>query len=92
VSFYFTKFVRVDYHFSYGESRYPEADLFKMPDGSFEEIKRKDINRTHTLGLVFRIKKETGIGLMINFWERESNFSSANRNRAFIGGYLTHDF
>lgn len=92
VSFYLTKFLRVDYHFNYGGAIYPETSILKMPDGSYEELKRKDIHRTHTIGLVFRIKRETGIGISLNFWERESNYYWANRERTFIGLYLTHDF
>lgn len=92
VSFYFTKFMRVDYNFSYAEAHYPEPGLFRMPDGSYEEIKRKDIYRTHMIGLVFRIIKDTGVGVMVNFWERESNYYWENRNRSFIGGYLTYEF
>ena len=92
VSFYFTKFLRVDYNLSYGESNYPEISLIKMVDGSYKEIKRKDLYRVHTVGFVIRIIKDTGLGMMVNFWDRDSNYYWVNRNRAFIGAYLTYEF
>ena len=92
VSFYLTKFLRVDYNLSYGEASYPEPISLRMPDGSYEEIKRKDIYRTKTVGFVFRIIRNTGIGMMLNYWERESNYWPENRNRKFIGGYVTYQF
>jgi len=92
LSFYLTKFLRLDYNFSYGKANYPEVMSLWMPDGRYEEIKRKDVYRIQTAGFVFRIIKNTGIGLMVNFWERESNYYWANRNRGFIGGYITYEF
>ncbi len=92
ISFYLTKFLRLDYNFSYGEANYPELILLRMPDGRYEEIKRKDIYRIHTAGFVFRIIRNTGIGLIVNFWERESNYYWVGRDRSFIEGYVTYAF
>lgn len=92
ISLYLSKFLRVDYNLRYGEARYPEPKPFDLPDGSLNEVKRKDIYLTHTAGLVFRIVKSTGLGVMVNFWKRHSNIYWENRSRTFIGGYLTHDF
>ncbi len=92
ISFYLTKFLRLDYNFSYGEANYPELMPLRMPDGRYEEIKRKDIYRTHTAGFVFRVIRNIGIGLMINFGERESNYFWENWNRGFVGGYITYQF
>lgn len=92
VSFYLTRFLRMDYSFSYGEGKYPEATIVRMPDGSHEEINRKDIYRTHIVGLVFRIIRNTGVGFTVNFWERESNVYWEHRSRTFIGGYVTYEF
>jgi hypothetical protein len=92
ISLYLTKFLRLDYNFYYGESDYPVAMTVQMPSGSYEELKRKDIHRIQTLGFVFKVIKDTGIGLMVNFWERESNYYWANRDRMFVGGYITYQF
>ncbi len=92
ISFYLTKFLRLDYNFSYGEANYPELMLLQMPDGQYEEIKRKDTYHIHTAGFVVRIIRNTGIGLMVNFWERKSNYYWASRNRGFISGYVTYEF
>jgi len=92
ISLYLTKFLRLDYDFYYGENNYPVAMTVRMPDESYGELKRKDIHRTQTIGFVFRVIKNTGIGLMMNFWERESNYHWANRDRTFVGGYVTYQF
>lgn len=92
ISFYLTKFLRVDYNLSLGKANYPELISLRMPDGSYEEIKMKNIYRTHTAGFVFRIIRNTGIGLMVIYWERESNYYWENRNRMFMGGYITYEF
>jgi hypothetical protein len=92
ISFYLTKFLRIDYNFNYGEAKYPEPMMLRMPDGRYEEIMRKDIYRTQSTGFVFRIIKNTGVGLMVNFWKRESNYYWENRERMFVGGYITYEF
>jgi len=84
LSFYLTRIIRLDYNFSYAESEYPEGPL--------EEIARKDTYRTHSAGLVFRIKRNIGLGLTVTYWERDSNVEAFGRSRGFIGGYLTYDF
>jgi hypothetical protein len=63
-----------------------------MLDGGFEDIKRKDIYRSHSAGLVIRLIENTGIGLTFNFRERDSNISLYGRDRMFLGGYITYDF
>jgi len=92
ISFYLTRFLRLDYNYLYGENKYPEITIIQMPDGQFEEIKRKDIYRIHTAGFVLRIIKRTGVGITVNIWERESNYYWANRNKMFLGGYITYEF
>jgi len=92
MSFYLTNFLRLNYNFRYGKVNYPELALFEAPDGRYEEIKRKDIYRIHTVGLVLRIIRNAGIGVTANFWERDSNHYWANRDRRFIGGYVTYEF
>jgi hypothetical protein len=92
LSFYLTPIVRLDYDFSYGESLYPEAELIRLPDGSTQEVKRRDTYLTHSAGIVFRIKRNIGVGLTVNYWERDSNVAGFGRIRGFLGGYLTYDF
>jgi len=92
LSFYPAPFLRLDYNFGYGQIDYPEAQPVWLPDGELTEIKRRDIHRSHTAGLIFRIKENIGIGLTVTYWERDSNIGDFGRNRTFIGGYLTYDF
>ena len=92
VSFYLTKFLRIDYDMSYREGDYPGLFSFMELDGSMTELKRKDIYRMHTVGVVFRIFRDVGLGVNVNFWDRDSNYFIVNRDRVFVGGYLTYDF
>lgn len=92
VSYYLTRFLRVDYGLSRAKARYPVPMSVRMPDGSFEVILRDDRYRSHSVGLVFRVIENTGIGILVNFWERESNYYWENRKRMFIGGYVTYEF
>lgn len=92
VSFYVTQFIRIDYDFSYGKGAYSDKEIVQLPGGGSEEVKRSDTYLSHSAGLVFRLVKNTGIGLTVNFWKRDSNVVEAGRTRTFIGGYLTYDF
>ena len=93
VSFYITRFIRLDYDFSYGDNHYPEKTLVRLPDESYEEFRRKDKIMSHRLGTVFRIFGNTGVGLSLNLWERKSNdYRWGTRSSLFVGGYVTYDF
>jgi hypothetical protein len=92
VSFYLTRFLRIDYNLLYQEGDYPGLFSEMQPDGSITEFKRKDIYRTHTVGIVFRIFRDVGLGVNVNFWDRSSNYHFVERDRIFVGGYLTYDF
>ena len=91
-SFYLTRFLRLDYDFNYGKDSYPEEAFVISPSGQPEQIKRSDLFRVHMAGVVVRIIKNTGIGLAMNFWQRESNIYFENRERFFWGAFLTYEF
>lgn len=92
ISFYLTQYLRLDYDLVFGRSHYPELMLNRMPDGSYQEIFREDKNYIHTAGIVFRILRNIGLGLTVNYWERQSNYYLENRHRWFAGGYVTYEF
>jgi hypothetical protein len=92
VSFYLTRFLRLDYDFNYGKEDYPEETFVISPSGQLEQIKRSDLFRNHTAGFVIRIIKNTGLGLAVNYWARESNLYFENRERFSWGAYLTYEF
>jgi len=92
MSFYLTRLLRMDYNLQYGELRYPEP--FKIY-GSVQpslEISRKDVLRTHSVGVTIAIIRNTGIQLSYNIFERMSNAPGFNIKRNFIGFSLTQDF
>jgi len=93
MAFYLSRSLRLGYDFRYGENNYPKSDMFFLPDGSIEEIKRRDIFRTHSVALVFRVGQSTGLGVSFNYAIHSSNhLYYGDRQRMFIGGYLTYDF
>jgi len=92
ISFYLTRFLRLDYDFLYGENDYPETMIIRVADGNYLLIKRQDIYRTHTVGFAVRIIRSTGVGIRYNYWQRESNIQWVNRKNWFIGGYVTYEF
>jgi hypothetical protein len=87
-SFYLLKFLRVDYDYSFGQSRYPEV----QPDGGGGNVKRLDDIRVHSAGLYFRVWKKTAVGIVASRWARASNLVSENDKRYFYGLNLTYDF
>jgi hypothetical protein len=92
LSFYLTRFLRLDFDYSYGKANYPEITTVVHPDGSIEEIKRRDTYKNSIAGFVVRLIENTGIGLKVNFWERDSNYYFECRDRTFVAGYLTYEF
>ncbi|MBN1225223.1 MAG: outer membrane beta-barrel protein, partial [Candidatus Aminicenantes bacterium] len=92
ISFYMNQYIRLDYDFNYSDAFYPEAERLRLPDESYVEVNRNDKYTTHSVGVVIRVFRNTGIGLIATYWERQSNFRVRDRNRLFIGGYLTYDF
>jgi hypothetical protein len=92
LSFYLSQWIRLDYDFGYGGGDYPESQPVVLPDGSSVEIKRSDIYRSHLAGIVFRLIKNTGLGISVTYWERRSNYYRENVERTFIGAYITYEF
>jgi len=92
LSYYLLKSLRADYNYGYGRMSYPEPTSVILPGGGTNEVFRKDSYHTHSVGIVFRIIKSTGLGITFNAWRRNSNFPGTDRRRNFIGGFLTHQF
>jgi len=92
ISFYMNQFIRLDYDFAYRDSFYPEPETVRLPDESYQEINRKDKYTSHSIGIIFRVFRNVGIGLRTTYWERDSNFIYYNRNQLFVGGSVTYEF
>jgi hypothetical protein len=92
ISFYLTQFLRIDYNYQKGELSYPELIPYWFNAGNYEEIKRKDILHSHSVGFAFRIIRNTGIGLALHTFKRASNFPGLTVKRNFLGAYLTYEF
>ena len=93
LSFYVTRSIRLDYDYSNGDNRYHGEVLIRLPDESYEIVQRSDNYNSHRLGIVFRVIRNTGLGLTLNSWERSSNdYRYGKRKSLFIGGYITYDF
>lgn len=92
VSFYLTRFIRLDYGYDYGTANYPELMPIRLPSDEVQMIKRKDAYTTQSAGVVFRLVRALGLGVRVSWWSRDSNYVYEVRNRMFVGGYLTYDF
>jgi hypothetical protein len=92
LSFYLTKLLRIDYDLQYGELKYPEPFKIFGSVQPFLEISRKDVYRTHSVGVTIAIIRNTGIQLSYNIFDRTSNAPGFNIERNFIGISLTQDF
>jgi hypothetical protein len=92
ISFYLTRRFRIDYTFRHGALKYPEPFLINEPDAGPLEIARRDIHRTHSIGLSIFFLRKTGIQISYNIFERASNAPGFNMNRNFIGLSLIQDF
>lgn len=92
LSFYLNQYIRLDYDFTYRDSYYPEPDTIRLPDESYTELNREDDYISHRAGIVIRVYRNTGIGLMATYWERDSNFPIYSRDQLFLGGYITYEF
>ncbi|MDH7514054.1 MAG: outer membrane beta-barrel protein [Clostridiales bacterium] len=92
LSFYLSSLIRLDYDFSYGGGRYPEATSITLPDGTREVVERNDIYRGHSASIVFRIIRNTGLGLSAVYSERNSSYDLWDSDRLSVGVFLTYDF
>ena len=92
LSFYLTRLLRIDYDLQYGELNYPEPFRIFGTVQPFLEILRKDVHRTHSIGVTINIIRNTGIQLSYNIFDRRSNAPGFNIKRNFIGISLTQDF
>lgn len=91
-SIYVTRFLRVDYDYSIGNSKYPKLIPLFYPDGSFENIRRIDNYRIQTVRLVFKFFKEIGLGISANQWVRDSNYLGESRSQIYLNASLILNF
>jgi hypothetical protein len=85
-SVYVFRFLRFDYDYSRGRNEYP------LIGGGGTDVKRYDIYEINSAGMYFRLVKSTAIGIIANWWARDSNIDSEDDNRTFFGLNLTYDF
>jgi hypothetical protein len=91
-SFYISSRARLDYNFNYGGGTYPEPVIVTGPDGNPQEITQKDSYQNHSISLVFRLIRNTGLGLTVNYWRRGSNYYLFRTDRYYAGMFITYDF
>ena len=92
ISLYLTRRFRLDYDFRHGLLDYPEPFPVNAPEAGPREIARRDIHRTHSIGLSIFFLRRTGIQLSYNIFERTSNVPGLDMNRNFVGLSLIQDF
>jgi len=83
-SIYLSKNIRLDYDYRRGRNEYPEEP---------EVVgKRLDVYEMQSVGIYFRLRKDTAFGIIASRWVRDSNLDWGDDNRDFIGVNLTYDF
>ncbi len=87
-SFYPFQKIRLDYDYIVGKNFYPLGSL----TGEGVSTERTDDNKTHRVGIYFRIKDRIGFGLTMNWWQRVSTLVGISSKRTFIGANLIYDF
>jgi hypothetical protein len=92
VSLYLTAFLRLDYNYDSSVGDYPEFFTLNAETGENEAVRRRDRHHTNSLGLVFRIFASTGFGLTWNETRWTSTLPGWDRERRFVGAYLTQRF
>jgi hypothetical protein len=92
VSLYLTAFLRIDYNYDYSLGDYPRFFVTDPATGEDTAIRRRDQHHTHSVGLVFRIFTDTGIGLTWNELRWTSTLPGWDRQRRFIGATLSQRF
>lgn len=92
VSFFLTPSIRLGYDFNYNKARYPLPDQDNIPNGMNGENLRLDFYRRHSARIVFRLIRNTGIGIDVSYWERDSNIVGVSRKNTFVFLYLTTAF
>jgi hypothetical protein len=90
-SVYLTRFLRLDYDYGLGRSDFMERGSAASGDGS-PSASRADERRQHTLALVVRLFRTTGLGVAFNAQRWTSVGSGFDRRRNFIGAVLTQSF
>jgi len=88
VSVYLLKNVRLDYDYSLGRNQYPEVIRVGERSGD----KRRDDYGIHSVGIYFRLKRNTGLGVVASRWIRDSSLDWLDGKRDFVGVNLTYDF
>jgi len=92
VSLYLTAFLRLDYNYDYSLGDYPRFFITDPLTGEDTAIRRRDRHHANSVGLVFRIFTDTGVGLTWNEIRWTSTLPGWDRQRRFIGATLTQRF
>jgi hypothetical protein len=82
-SVYLSRNIRLDYDYNRGRNDYPQE---------FGVQKRRDDYQIHAVGVYFRLRKDTALGVIASRWVRDSNLDWEDDNRDFVGFNLTYDF
>jgi hypothetical protein len=92
LSFYLAPSLRIDGTVQFGMMDYPEPQEVWYGGEVFVIDRRKDVQRTFSVGPVVRVASTVGLGLTYNFYRRTSNAPGFNVRRNFIGAFLTYAF
>jgi len=82
-SVYISRNIRLDYDYNRGRNDYPQE---------LGVQKRLDDYQIHAVGIYFRLRENTALGIIASRWVRDSNLDWEDDDRNFVGFNLTYDF
>lgn len=92
LSFYLTRFLRLDYEYSAGRLDYPEPFAINLPGAGPVLLDRLDRTRRHNIGFGVRLVRTIGLSLGYNILEWKSTVPGFDLDRSFLGLSLIYDF
>jgi hypothetical protein len=92
LSIYLTPSFRIDGSVQSGTLSYPEPQEVWDGTGTVVVDRRRDSDRSVSVGPVLRITGRVGLGLTYNLYRRTSNAPGFDIRRGFVGAFLTYEF
>ncbi len=89
---YLSRNFKVGTSYSAGKMEFPAFRAYYDDEGNLIKETREDIFKNFSVFMAFRVFRTIGVGLSYSTLKIDSTLSHLNRERTFIGGFLTHEF
>jgi len=82
--------IRLDYDYYYAGFSYPEIGPSRLVSNVMDSY--GDTYDAHSVGIIYRLKKNIGLGMTVGAWRRRFSYLNANSVRYYVFANLTYDF